>query len=113
MASDGEILELVRYVRDTANTMKSTNGQTYQLATKNDSLAIDWNNLATSNPDVLDENGLLVGYNFTPADVSNFLGSLAQFLNYYNGSAVAAGAHGSNAEQLSLPIVQTTVRRDI
>lgn len=65
-----------------------------------------WNGLTNeSNPTIVDNNGLIMGTQVAPSDVSNAIGSINQFINYWSGSAVATSAWGQNLQKISVPIV--------
>lgn len=63
-----------------------------------------WGSLASSVPAAV-SNGLVVGTQFAPGDVSNAIGSINEYINYWTGVAVPTSAWGQNLEKLSAPTV--------
>jgi hypothetical protein len=58
--------------------------------------SINWGSPPSLVTNDLDVNGNINGYAFTPAQMSNVIGSFAQLLNLVNNAAVSQGDHASN-----------------
>lgn len=99
MAHDNEVKAVVDAMKSCATTAKALKSAIDQALGYNSAQAIDWGDLANTNPALI-AGGALVGYDgITPAEVSNLIGSLDTFRGSFWGT------HGGNVEKLTLPIV--------
>lgn len=99
MASNAEVVALAKAVADVAKQFKSADALSYQVLNSNTAAAIDWNQVGTSNAGALDEDGHISGTSYTPAEVSNMIGTLAAI------DTLLDGGHRGNLEKLTSPIV--------
>lgn len=67
-----------------------------QLQQYNSTNAIDWAGNPTPEFIVLDEDGRLQGQDFTPAQLSNTIGSIQEFVDLLEGGSVTQGNHLGN-----------------
>jgi hypothetical protein len=94
MATSAEALAVARACSDLAKQAKGLKSLSAQVIANNSANEIDWGNV----PSGTVTDGLVTGYSFTAAEVSNVLGSLDAFLTFM-------GTHGGNFEKLTNPIV--------
>lgn len=99
MATNAQATNVIGAAKDLAKRVKALKSDIDQALGYNASLALDWNNLATSNADMV-SGGLVSGESFAPADVSNVIGSLAAIQTLWT-------THGGNFEKFSIPVVNT------
>jgi hypothetical protein len=91
---------------DVANAIKSAFTLSRELSLHNSVNDPNWNDLANQVPEAVDEDGLVVGTEVTPADVSNAIGSVNTFVVLMDGSGQPAqSAWINNIEKVAKPIV--------
>lgn len=66
---------------------------------------VDWNTIATDNPDLLDADGVFIGKKFTPADVENAKAAQQAIMNLTTGQGGSTGFYSASFERLSRPII--------
>jgi hypothetical protein len=86
-----------------ANQLKAAKAQAAVYSAYNGVTDPGWGSL--TNPIFLDTFGNVIGTGATPTEISNAIGSINEFLNYYNGQAVATSPWGNNLEAISSPTV--------
>lgn len=103
MASDLEVRKVLNSVKESARLTKSLIAVLNQALAYNSAQSISWNDLATSNPDMVSGGDVVDSssdpISATPAEVSNALGSLDNLLNTWWAT------HGGNIQKLTNPIV--------
>jgi len=106
MATDNEIKLFSGRAQSLSESMAGLKSAVDRFLADNSAEAIDWSNLASSNPDQVvtnpgkPDNGTIVDYDFTPAEMSNFIGSLDAFANDSTGWA---STHMGNVRKLAKP----------
>ena len=88
-----------------ANSLKAAKVTSQEFSEYNSVTDPGWNTLASGVPAAVDANGYIVGTNVKPSEVSNAIGSINVFLNYWAGAVVAQSAWGQNLEKISNPLV--------
>lgn len=98
MATTAEIVAIASAVKDVARMLKAAKYAADQVIARNQVEAITWDS---------GEDAALAaaGLSFTGEEVSNALGSLVEFRDYWTNGAVTQGDHGGNFEKLTEPIV--------
>lgn len=110
MATNAQVIKLAKDTIQVARAIKSAQVLANQFMHNNSVNDPNWTDLNTpeghANEEVVDEDGLILEAGVTPSDVSNAIGSIANFLHYYEGTAdVAQSAWGNNLEKIVEPIV--------
>lgn len=102
-----QVLTLAQAVAEGARQIKSAIVVVEQVIENNSVNDPGWNGLNhDDDPDLIDANGLVIGTQHTPGDISNAIGSLVQFNNVWSGAAgVTQSAWGQNLEKIVAPIV--------
>lgn len=88
-------------VIDLANQLKSAYVLAKEFSNYNGVTDPGWNSLSGA----AIVNGLVVGTQAAPSDISNAIGSINEFIAYWEGGVVAQSAWGQNLEKLANPIV--------
>lgn len=88
-----------------ANSLKSAYVRAKEFSDYNSVTDPGWSTLVNTTPSVIDSNGCILGTNVSPVDVSNAIGSINQFINYWGGQSVPVSAWGQNIQKVSSPIV--------
>lgn len=94
MATVAEVSAVASACKDVSKAAKSLKFLSAQLLANNSAQGIDWGAL----PEGSEANGAIINESFTAAEVSNVLGSLAEFATFWV-------THGGNFEKLTSPIV--------
>lgn len=97
-ATNAEIVAIAKAVADCAKKLKQAKAIVDQTLSRNTVESITW---GASQDTILSDAGL----SYTGAEVSNAIGSLAQYQNYWGNAVVTQGDHGGNYEKLVDPIV--------
>lgn len=93
--------DIIGQGKDLSDKLKGIDNLIGQFIAKNNAHAIDWGNMTTqSHPDIVGEDGLLKGFNFTPAELSNFIGTMAAVKAITSDSG-----HNGNIQKLAKTIV--------
>lgn len=100
MASNNEILELAKAGKQLSEKAKDLVNLAGQFLNNNSAQAINWATVSDTNPTALSANGDFVGYEFTPAELSNVIGSLNTIKAF-----IVDNGHLGNFEKLAKPIV--------
>jgi len=98
-ASNAEIAALAAAAKSLANAMKSFVALGGQFLSNNSAQSINWGAMTDQNGPV-DPSGDLTGFDFTPAELSNFIGSVDTVRNF-----ITDNGHLGNIEKLANPIV--------
>jgi hypothetical protein len=88
-----------------ANQLKAAYVAAKEFSNYNGVTDPGWNSLSGASV----SNGLVVGTQAAPGDISNAIGSLNVFLAFWEGSAVATSAWGQNLEKLANPLVTQAI----
>lgn len=99
-----QVINSAKAVIDLANQIKSAYVLAKEYSDYNSVTDPGWGSLQANNPGI-DANGLVSGTSSTPQDISNAIGSINMFINYWSGNPVATSAWGQNLQKLSNPIV--------
>ena len=99
MAANAEVIAVAAAVAEAARLWKSFKAIADQVLGSNTAHSIDWAQVATSNAGALDGDGHISGKSYTPAEVSNMIGSLAAHETLWGQG------HGGNVEKMTDPIV--------
>jgi hypothetical protein len=99
-ATDREMLNIATAAKEVAHDLKQLRAKAQQLLGFNSSQAINWGEVDDqSHPNVVDSSGTFSSKEFTPDELSNFIGSIDNlFVTWWS-------THGGNVENLSGPIV--------
>lgn len=102
-----QTLILAQAVAEAARQIKSAIVVVEQVIENNSVNDPGWNSLSNqANPTLIDADGLIIGTEHTPGQISNAIGSLVQFNNVWSGAAgVTQSAWGQNLEKIVAPIV--------
>ena len=92
-----DIQQIAAAVAEMATMHKRVNSLASQVLANNSAKSINWEDLPAGS---VDEDGNVDGTTYTPAEISNVIGSLST----YQTAHWDAG-HGGNYEKLSKPIV--------
>lgn len=93
---DSQVLKLAQAGQDMADKTAQLKALGDQFLRENSSEALDWGNLAASNPNTLDADGYIQGFDFTPAELSNWIGSLSNLLDESSGWWSTNGGNVTN-----------------
>lgn len=105
MPTPTQITKHAKATIDAARAIKSAYALCKQLMNYNSVNDPGWGSLETD-PPVNAETGIIDGTEVAPGDISNALGSITNFLHFYEGTAdVAQSAWGNNLEKITDPIV--------
>jgi hypothetical protein len=102
-----QVSNLAVAVAEAARQIKSALVVVDQVIANNSVNDPGWGSLDhANNPDLIDENELVIGTQHTPDNISAAIGSLQQFANVWSGAAgVTQSAWGQNIERIVDPIV--------
>ena len=96
--TNNEVVAIAKAVAECGRLLKAAQYVAQQVLARNNVEAITWDS---------GEDAALsaAGLDYTGEEISNALGSLSQFKNYWTNAAVTQGDHGGNFEKLTTPIV--------
>lgn len=97
-----QITTAAQTVVQIANSLKAAFERAREFSDYNSVNDPGWNSLSGA---AVDANGLVAGTEVTPAAISNAIGSINEFINYWTGQPVPTSAWGQNIVKISSPIV--------
>lgn len=95
MASDNKKKQIAQQFANLAEKLSEVYAEINQAVAENLTFAIDWAT-AQDHETIVDEDGNIAGQNFSPADLSNAIGSFAALQTW-------GGTHIGNVTKLSEP----------
>lgn len=93
MASDNKKKQIAKQFSDLSEKISEVYAEINQAVAENQVFAIDWAE-AQDHESIVDADGNIQGFNFTPADLSNAIGSYAALQTW-------AGTHLGNVTKLA------------
>jgi len=97
---DTQVIKLAQAGQDMADKCAQLKALGDQFLRENSSEALNWGTLASTNPNTVDEDGYIEGFDFTPAELSNWIGSLDNLLSTWWGT------HGGNVTNVTSKPIQ-------
>lgn len=97
---DTQVIKLAAAAQDMADKVAQLKAAGDQFIRENSSEALNWGTLASTNPNTVDAEGYVESFDFTPAEVSNWIGSLATLLTTWWDT------HGGNVTNMTSRPIQ-------